>query len=193
MSLFNPPNRVYRQFFEKTGIQLTDEPELSGIPALDDQVDFLHRLSLQSPKKAIPLLLDALERYPNNTAFKNYLYVSYARSNQMTKAKVILERTIKEHPNYLFGRTNKIFTIKDKEEMEKHAYLLGEPRDIRTIMGHDRPIHSTGFISYQEAAIHYEVITGDTDSATKRLQSLIENDPCSCGSGKKYKKCCLRK
>jgi len=174
MSLSNSKKRVYRQFFEKTGIQLTDEPELSGIPALDDQVEFLHGLSQKSPKKAIPLLLDVIERYPNSPALKNYLYVAYARSNQMTKAKVILERTIKEHPNYLFGRTNKIFTIEDKEEMEKHAYLLGKPRDVRTIMGHDKPIHSTGFISYQEAAIHYEVVTGDTDSATKRLQSLIE-------------------
>ena len=71
MSAFKSTNKAYLQFFKKTGIQLTDEPELTGIPAVDDQIDLLHGLSQRSPKRAIPLLLDAIERYPNITTLKN--------------------------------------------------------------------------------------------------------------------------
>lgn len=174
MATLKSTNKAYRDFFKKTGIQLTDEPTLTGISKVDDQIELLNDLAQRLPKESVPLVLAAVKRYPDIATLKNYLYIAYVRSNQMTKAKAILEKTLKEHPDYLFGRTNKIFTIDDKESMEKHAYLLGEPRDVRTIMGYDEPIHYTGFISYQEAAIHYEVVTGDIDSATKRLQSLID-------------------
>jgi hypothetical protein len=33
----------------------------------------------------------------------------------------------------------------------------------------------------------------EAEELTKRLQEIGRNQPCLCGSGRKYKKCCLRK
>jgi len=173
MSISNSKKRVYREFYEKTGIQLTDEPLPASNPEIKDELEELYHLAQNRPRKALPKLEKLVEAYPKIPSIKNYLQLCYAQTNQLKKAQAIQDRTIKEHPNYVFGIFNTIMNLHTKEELEQQAHLLGEPRHIHTLTG-ERLIHSSEYINYQHAAAHFEALTGDTDSAVKRLDTLIE-------------------
>jgi uncharacterized protein YecA (UPF0149 family) len=43
-----------------------------------------------------------------------------------------------------------------------------------------------------EGVIYRPISEVEAKSLTKRLQEVGRNQPCPCGSGIKYKKCCLR-
>ncbi len=170
--------RLLKEFYEKTGIKLTTEPIfLSEWEEL--HADRFYRMATERPTSIIAELEVLIEEHPELGSLKNYLFSAYTFSGKKEKAAAILERTIKEHPNYVFGPTNKILNIRKKEELLKIGHLLGEPRDIREIVGYDELIHLSAFKSYQEAAAHYEMIIGESRSAIQRLESLmdLEIDP----------------
>jgi len=45
---------------------------------------------------------------------------------------------------------------------------------------------------YQEQALHFEADVPEDVGTIKNIQKIGRNEPCPCGSGKKYKKCCLK-
>ena len=166
----------FNEFFEKTGIRLTDEP-LSRYPSeIEDEMVELYVLAQRKPHKAIPRLERLLKIYPQIPALKNYLYISYTISGQYAKADAMQERILREHPDYIFGIVPKILGLKTQEELEKYSYLLGDPRDIRTIMPNEDVYHISAFTAYESAAAHYEAYTGKEANAMQRLERLIELD-----------------
>ncbi|MEZ4887687.1 MAG: DUF1186 domain-containing protein [Chitinophagales bacterium] len=74
----------------------------------------------------------------------------------------------------VFEIANQILKIHDQEEIVKHGHLLGEYRDIRTILPKRTQFHIDEFVQYQIAAAHYELLIGELDAASLRLQSLTE-------------------
>lgn len=48
------------------------------------------------------------------------------------------------------------------------------------------------FYSYEDYFVHHTIVEPDKPFIIKK-EKLGRNDPCLCGSGKKYKKCCLGK
>ena len=47
--------------------------------------------------------------------------------------------------------------------------------------------------SWDEGDLDDDLEEEQPDTAVHRDQKVGRNDPCPCGSGKKYKKCCLNK
>ncbi len=177
MSLFglSKSNRsLYRKFFEKTGIEITDEPISRLPPEIDDDMNDIYHDVFRKARKAIPRLEKYMERYPHIDTIKNYLYIAYTLAGKEAKADAMLDRMMEEHPDYIFGYTSKILKITDKEELEKYAPLLGNPRDVRSAWKEDGPIHISAFVSYQAAAAYYEANIGEWESAYERLDGLIE-------------------
>jgi len=76
--------------------------------------------------------------------------------------------------NLVSNITQKILSIYDKEEIVKQGHLLGEYRDIRTILPEQTQFHIDDFVAYQTAAAHYELLIGELDAASLRLKSLKE-------------------
>lgn len=62
--------------------------------------------------------------------------------------------------------------------------------DVRT--GRIFPASSVETMSEQERQFMREMAIPPS-SKQERLGRVGRNDPCPCGSGKKFKKCCLRK
>lgn len=167
-------NKAFKKYFEKTGIRLTDEPLDLLPPEIKEQSGKLYRWSRSQPRKAIPELRELVKNYPKIASLKNYLYTCYVQTKQFRKADKLLKETIEKHPNYIFAIGNKILNIHDPKKLEKHAHLLGVPRDIRTLRPEQEVFHVTEFINYQMTAGHLEALTGDEDAALERLESLIE-------------------
>lgn len=166
--------RLFKKFFEKTGIQLVNEP-IYYSKWEEDNVEELGMEAQIRPASAIPKLEKAILAHPEIPSLKNYLYVAYMYTDRIDKAEAILEQTLKEHPNYVFGITNIILRANDKEAVLKVGHLLKEPRDIREFEGYDgKPIHISAFKNYQHAAAHYETLIGENDSAVERLETLME-------------------
>lgn len=165
---------VFKKFYEKTGIQLTEEPIINSPASIQDELEELHHLALEHPKIAAPRLEKLVPEYPTVPSLKNYLYNAYARLGEKEKSAKILQETIEQHPHYVFGMTNTILNIHDADELRKHRHLLGSPMTIQAFLGVNRTIHILEFTNYQIAAAHYELKTGDEAAAKNRLQSLID-------------------
>ncbi|WP_367273674.1 YchJ family protein [Parvibaculum sp.] len=54
--------------------------------------------------------------------------------------------------------------------------------------GTDRVHHETGHFGKQDGRWYY--VDGVMGTRPRTVVKIGRNDPCSCGSGKKYKKCC---
>ncbi|MGB1242064.1 MAG: SEC-C metal-binding domain-containing protein [Chitinophagales bacterium] len=169
------PERVYIAYYKKTGIRITGNPiKNNSNPALMRETRILYSMVQNSPQKALPKVEELVGQYPDVPLLKNYLYICYAQIGQMKKANEILDLTIEQHPDYIFGITNKFSNLENEEEIKKYGYLLGEPRDIRTLLPNRKKYHITEFVNYQLAAVQYEAVIGELDSATFRLDDLIE-------------------
>ncbi len=157
---------LYQSFYENTNIKIT------GLNALAKPIETLDTLVKRFPRKAISKLLKMQEKDSNSTFIKNYLYTCYSKTRQVQKAEAILNQTLEENPKDVFAIANKILNVHDKEEIVKHGHLLGEFRDIRTILPDREEFHIKEFTQYQLAAAHYELLINDLDSAASRVESL---------------------
>ena len=174
LNILKNKKRLYQKYYEKTGILITDDPVNPNPSIIDDRMEELHNLSFDNPREAIPILEKLVFNYPEVPAIKNYLYNCYIGTDQKKRAEKILDQTIKEHPDYIFGFANKIINANDKKEAEKYAHLLGHPRSIKTIQPEAEKYHISAFTTYQTAAAIYETYNGEHESAVKRLESLID-------------------
>ncbi len=176
MALFglSREEKAYRDFFKKTGIQITDEPLVEKDEYLNNEIQDLFYASRSNPQKSIPRLQKLIKQYPQIPSLKNYLYGAYTLSNQTVKARQILAETVEKHPKYVFGISNTILNIHEVEELKKHEHLLGNSKDIREIEGYDKPIHIAVFKNYQFAVIHLELKLGNEDEAINRLETLMD-------------------
>jgi SEC-C motif-containing protein len=99
----------------------------------------------------------------------------------------------------------------DRDEMERMANnIIAAGLDMRFIEG-GKEGDETGIVEYVarfkvngQLMVHHErshfrrhedrwvYVDGDIDpkAPPRRVEKIGRNDPCSCGSGKKYKKCC---
>jgi len=165
---------VYKDFYEKRGIWITDEPAENIPIELQDTYRELYYLVRNKPRKALSRLEKIVKQHPELPAFKNFLYISYMKTGQTNRADRLLDKTIEDHPNYIFGFSNRIMNLDTEEEVRKYEHLLGNPRDIRTLFPDKKEFHISEFVNYNLAAIHIECLIGDLELATERLNQLIE-------------------
>lgn len=90
------------------------------------------------------------------------------------KTGIQLTNTGEKPASPVFDVAKKIMNIYDKDEIVKHGHLLGEYRDIRTLLPNQTEFHIAEFVEYQTAVAHYELMIGELDAASNRLQSLKE-------------------
>ena len=97
-----------------------------------------------------------------------------------------VEKDIK-NPDYNFGNRKLHSSIFEQyqEAMTWHSYRVKYDKDYQEKYTYKPP---------SKSSINNFTTTFDRTSPIKRAGKKIgRNDPCSCGSGKKYKKCCLKK
>ncbi|MEM9547151.1 MAG: SEC-C metal-binding domain-containing protein [Bacteroidota bacterium] len=166
--------QVYREFYKKTGIQITDEPILEYDEPLNSELKDLHFKSRSHPRQSIKRLEKLIKLHPNVPSLKNFYYTTLVYTNQEAKAKKVLQDTLVKHPKYIFAISNTILNLNTKEELKEKEHLLGSPKDIRELEGYDKPIHISAFKSYQAAVAHFETIMGNEAEAIARLDTLID-------------------
>ncbi|MEM3083498.1 MAG: SEC-C metal-binding domain-containing protein [Nitrososphaerales archaeon] len=90
-----------------------------------------------------------------------------------------------------------VTTFAEVKDIYSGSYddLLHIYRDTKDPMDYFRPrkyVEKLPLLAQDEAESAQDLKPITQDNAAKRRTRIGRNDPCPCGSGKKYKKCCLK-
>jgi SEC-C motif/Protein of unknown function (DUF1186) len=161
-------------FYEKRGIRITTEPTRRLPGTLQEEVQKIIEAMPFNPAVQIPKLEKLNEQYPDVPTLKDHLYMAYVNTGRKKAAERIMKEMLEQHPDYVFGISHFIRSMNDKEELLKHGHLLRTPRDISSFQKKRGLVHISEYVSYQQAACHYEALTGEVESAKERLRTLLE-------------------
>ncbi|MDB5390787.1 MAG: hypothetical protein JWM11_6433 [Planctomycetaceae bacterium] len=100
-------------------------PWMTELPDEVEQAEerFNH-LAQTSPSRAIPELLELIERYPQVPTFHNYLLVAYQGIGDYSKARKLIPLTFQQFPDYLFARVNYVSFLMQSGNLRKAGQLL---------------------------------------------------------------------
>jgi hypothetical protein len=167
-------------FYTKYKIKVTDQPIPD--PSVDNKQRNFERdihSKLNSPNRNISRLIEeierGLERYPKSKALHNYLYNCYKLNKDEVKAERIVNATIVEFPDYIFGKMAKAVLLMDNNKLEEAAAILGEPRDVRNVEKGEL-IHSSVFMHYYEVATKLAIKKEDAADARKWHKMMFDYD-----------------
>ena len=169
-----------KKFYEKHGIKVTDEPIMTNQDKAVSNIleRYFHLVHKQQSVSLtmVAELEDYVERYPDVKSFKNYLYAAYMRTNQKQKAAVCLDKTIQQHPDYIFAHMNLANRLMEEKNFNKAADILKQPYDIRDFEK-DEYIHVSAFKGYYSTAIRLELERENKDEAERMHRILFDYDP----------------
>lgn len=168
-----------KAFYEKHGIKVTEEP-IDGNKN-SEQIRLENTLHEAVTGKVVTaqtvkLVEQAVEKYPNSEALKNYLYGAYIKTRQPDKAFDCLLNTVKKHPNYVFGLINLVDHYIQEDDLNKASALLTAPYDVRRVEKEDF-IHHSVFISYYQAVVRLAIAKNDMKTAEQYHRLMFDYDP----------------
>jgi len=169
-------NFNYAGFNEKYGLNISPDPSIpTNDEVLQEASDEMYYASRENPAWAIPRLEKLIVRYPEETQFLNFLYVAYATIGQTDQARKTLERTMRLHPNYLFGAVNYVLCNSDEQWIRSQGSKLGKHLSLTDWPARtDGTYHHTELLSFERAAIIYLICQGKLKGAKDRINRLLE-------------------
>lgn len=166
------------------GYNITFDPnffdkENAITPELSKQLKTFHEMALGGKKSAIPKLLTAIEKHPDNPQLKNYLSVLYGQLNDWDKVFETNRWIIAEHPNYLFGKINLANEYYMKKEYHKMPEVLGDAMELKLLYPQRDTFHINEVLSFFKCAVLYFTAIGDVEQAEIRFKIMNELAPDS--------------
>jgi hypothetical protein len=104
--------------------------------------------------------------------FKNYLSSYYNTIGNFKQAYSINELTVKEHPNYLFGKVNYASNLIGKKEFEKVTEILGKSLLLHELYPERNEFLVDEIFTYYAITIDYLFSIDNDDEATHRIAIL---------------------
>ena len=168
----------------KINYNITTDPQF-----LDDQnaitplfahiLERYHHMALDGKKSSIPLMLSAIEKYPDNPQLKNYLSVLYRQLNMVQKMYDVNKWIIAEHPNYLFGKLNLANEYYLKKEYDKMPDVLGHEMELKSLYPNRETFHLNEVTSFLKSTILYFTAIDDIEQAEIRFDLMKQIAPDS--------------
>ncbi|MGM0379810.1 MAG: SEC-C metal-binding domain-containing protein [Bacillota bacterium] len=133
-----------------------------------------------------------LEIYKNETDIDLKIQIIFALVSHLSKKAIsLLEKELNNNPTYKIDYIESLYVLYkfyniENENLEKWKKMIEKQnkkmRDLRVNKFHkDNP------------NILDQIITSESETFVRKEKKIGRNDPCPCGSGKKYKKCCIYK
>lgn len=143
-------------------------------PYISIQLQKIYPDVLKGKKNVIDKLLKFISRYPKVPIFKNYLTTAYMIQGRKEKAYEANRWAVKEHPDYLFGKTNLANEYLDKEQPEKVPEVLGTDLNIQSLYPEREQFHEDEIMGFYVVVVRYFVEIEDFDQADILSQMLKE-------------------
>ncbi|MDZ7717941.1 MAG: DUF1186 domain-containing protein [Balneolaceae bacterium] len=128
-------------------------------------------------KSIIKRLQRAIKKYPKVPQFKNYLIKEYQAAGNQKMANEVIEQILKAHPDYLFGKLNKVHSLLDEGKAEQVPEILGTEMDLQALYPERDEFHIEEVLKFYSITVIYFLETGDREQAVARLDLLEELDP----------------
>ncbi|MFK7808239.1 MAG: SEC-C metal-binding domain-containing protein [Saprospiraceae bacterium] len=161
-------------FGEKLGLRITDHPTSPLPEEIEQEVDIIYSELKNNPQRQISKLKNLIEKYPEIVSLRNHLFLAYHKSRKKEQSFSVIEEILEKFPDNIFARANRVILDSELGQLEKHIHLLGDPREIQSLLNEDRVIHVSEFRIYHHAAAIYEVLSGEEERAKERLRLLME-------------------
>ena len=113
------------------GYVITGQPMGKIDPKLQQTMEKLFREAKKGRRGVVKKIKRYIEKYPKETALKNYLYIALSKRGKEQEADKVLKQTIEQHPDYLFAKVNLAAKYIESKEFDKVTELLGEHMDIK--------------------------------------------------------------
>jgi tetratricopeptide (TPR) repeat protein len=162
---------------------ITEDPQFQykrlGIPSeLADQLeDLAIECQNKSNKKITAKLQKFIEQYPFVPQLKNYLQVAYSYQGMVDKAREVKQRTLAEHPDYLFAKLNAANDCISNSEFDKVLEILGSTLEIEDLYPERDLFHITEVLNFYRTVILYHAATEDLEKAESCLKLLKDIAP----------------
>ncbi len=154
--------------------------EVYGItPQINQHIQKAYKMALSGNASQVKKLQDYIERYPLIPHFKNYLAVLLNERSRKDEAYKIIEQTIQEHPNYLFGKLNYADKLLEKGKLEKIPELLGKDLEIHAMYPERDTFHISEVTSYYQCKARYCMMNNDLKGIESCAEFLNEVAPDS--------------
>ena len=158
------------------GYVITGEPMGEIDPKLQVIMEKMFDQAKQGRRGVVERIKKYIKKYPKETALKNYLYVALRMRDKDQEAYKVLEQTIEQHPDYVFGKINLAGRYIEEEEFDKVPELLGEHMDIKILYPERDVFHFTEVHSFLKIAALYYLGIGDIERAENRLELMDKMD-----------------
>ena len=148
-------------------------------PQINQHIQKAYKMALSGNASQVKKLQDYVEEYPHIPHFKNYLSVIYEKRDQLDEAFKIIDLTIQEHPNYLFGKLNYADKLMAEGEFEKVLEILGDQMDLQTLYPQRDIFHISEVTSFYQLKARYCMKCNDLDGLEECGEFLDEVAPDS--------------
>lgn len=112
-------------------------------------------------------------KHPDVKQFRNYLAQAYLQTGDIEQARIVNEKLLEDHPDYLFARLFKADLLLRQGEPEQFLEMMGTNLQLHDLYPERNEFHLAEFMSYQNLAIRYFLAEGNIEEAEYRL-SLME-------------------
>ena len=145
-----------------------NNPEMSAMIS-----DLIHN-GRKNKTHYIPYFVRWIREYPNFPSLRNHLYTLYFESGFKKQALDLIEETVLLHPNYIFGKANKLQILLGNEALDEPQAkdLMGWPPDLRANFPKES-YHVTEFKSYYFVSGKLAIRLKEFDIAKDCLRMLI--------------------
>src|SRR5258706_2758244 len=150
-------------------LELPEEPLPSDVA--DSTQEFFYMIKAE-PEAAIPRLEELIEKYPAKPTFKNWLTVAYMNTGHDDRARSLIERTIREHPNYLFSKLNLANIYLQDGLGDEIPLIFGEKTDLSEIYPERKKFHITEFTGFYCLMARYALWKRDVDGYLRSFATL---------------------
>jgi tetratricopeptide (TPR) repeat protein len=162
--------------------EITSEPMLDRwykhLPEhLKDAMDRLHSEAQRHPQKAIPELVDLIQKYPNIPMLYNFLSVAYSQAGDREKAKEVVLENYRRNPDYLFARLNYAEICRLEGDYEQIAEIFEYKFDLKLLYPDRKRFHISEVASFMGLIGIYFFETGKQEIAEKYYEILKELAP----------------
>jgi tetratricopeptide (TPR) repeat protein len=168
--------QFHQAFYQKHGIKVTRDAINRDKNPEQTRLEMSLLKAIQSNlvnHNTVHAVEQAVQKYPDSEALKNYLYSAYTKTNQPQKAFDCLLTTVKQHPNYAFGVINLVNYYLRQGNIAQAEQYINEPYDVHRVEKEEF-IHDSVFMSYYQAVVRLALAKRDQKTAEKYHRLMFE-------------------
>nr|VFJ68889.1 MAG: hypothetical protein BECKFM1743C_GA0114222_105021 [Candidatus Kentron sp. FM]VFJ73281.1 MAG: hypothetical protein BECKFM1743A_GA0114220_107061 [Candidatus Kentron sp. FM]VFK16153.1 MAG: hypothetical protein BECKFM1743B_GA0114221_104051 [Candidatus Kentron sp. FM] len=149
-----------------------------------DDIERLYEQIWTKPRKAIPGLLEWIEKYPDVPTLYNYLTAAYSQSGQRKKTREVIEKNYQRNPDYLFARLNYANLCIRDGDYGKVGEIFEHKFDLKLLYPQRKRFHVTEVAGFMSTTGTYFFYAGKRESAEKCYELLEQIERNYPESGK---------